>query len=70
MKILGGRSFGKSSSVKNGMIERIIELQKIGFERKLFWEIAEIEELQKLGIKDLNYVLSITEQVVGKENEQ
>ena len=57
----------RSSRLKNGMIKRIQELQKIGYEKKLFYKVASIYELQKLGIKDLNIVLSITEQVVGEE---
>jgi len=66
-KYCGTRSSGKTFNLKNEMILRIHELQKIGYDKKLFYKVATIEELQKLGIKDLSYVLNITEQVVGKE---
>lgn len=66
-KYWGTRSAGKICKVKNEMIVRIHELQKIGYEKKLFYKVASIEQLQKLGIKYLIHILNITEQVVGEE---
>ena len=65
-EIVGERSYGKTLQTRNKIIERIVELQKIGYERKLFYKIAEIEELRKLSTNDLNYVLNVTKQVVGE----
>lgn len=66
-KYSGTRSSRKAFNLKNEMIAQIQTLQKRGYEEKLFYKVASIDELQKLGIKDLNYVLNITRQVVGEE---
>ena len=70
-KIVGGKGYRKTFELRNRIIKRIYELQKIGYERKLFYTVAEIEELEKLSTNDLN----ITEQYVlnnkwGETNEE